>query len=118
MSLITLQGGLDAVSVPRLRLTLHSLLDQGRHLLLIDLQAVVRMDGPGLGLLVGALKRARQTNGGIALVCTRAPLLEIFRITGLTRVFPCYESVAAAREGLLTVLDATPRAGQTAEATP
>ena len=47
-------------------------------------------------MLVGALKRVRAHEGIAALVCTQERLLKIFRITGLAKVFPIYDSVEAA----------------------
>jgi anti-sigma B factor antagonist len=47
-------------------------------------------------VLVGALKRIRQHEGSMRLVCTQERILKIFRITGLTKVFPIHDDVAAA----------------------
>jgi anti-sigma B factor antagonist len=47
-------------------------------------------------VLVGALKRLRAANGTFGLVCSKEPLLKIFRITALDQVFPIYPSVEAA----------------------
>jgi anti-sigma B factor antagonist len=45
---------------------------------------------------LGGLKRVRAHDGWIDLVCTQGRILRIFRITGLSRVFSIYESVAEA----------------------
>jgi anti-sigma B factor antagonist len=45
---------------------------------------------------VGGLKRVRAHDGSLALVCTQERILKIFRITGLTKVFPIHGSVADA----------------------
>ena len=63
---------------------------------MIDLEGVDFLDSTGLGVLVGALKRVRSHEGTLALVCTQERLLKIFRITGLAKVFPIYDSVEAA----------------------
>jgi anti-sigma B factor antagonist len=47
-------------------------------------------------VLVGGLKRVRAHDGWIDLVCTQGRILRIFRITGLSRVFSIYETVAEA----------------------
>jgi anti-sigma B factor antagonist len=44
----------------------------------------------------------RAHDGSLDLVCTREPILKIFRITGLTEVFGIYQTVdqaIAARKG-------------------
>ncbi|MGO4750402.1 anti-sigma factor antagonist BldG, partial [Streptomyces sp. 2MCAF27] len=47
----------------------------------------------GLGVLVGGLKRVRAHEGSLRLVCNQERILKIFRITGLTKVFPIHTSV-------------------------
>jgi anti-sigma B factor antagonist len=49
-----------------------------------------------LGVLVGALKRLRAASGTFGLVCSKEPLLKIFRITALDQVFPIFPTVEAA----------------------
>ena len=44
-------------------------------------------------VLVGALKRVRPHDGWLDLVCTQERILNIFKITGLTKVFGIYQSV-------------------------
>jgi anti-sigma B factor antagonist len=42
------------------------------------------------------LKRVRNHDGSLQLVCTQEKILKIFRITGLTKVFPIHSSVGDA----------------------
>ena len=44
-------------------------------------------------VLVGGLKRVRSHDGSLHLVCTQEKILKVFRITGLTKVFPIHDSV-------------------------
>jgi hypothetical protein len=52
------------------------------------------IDSSGLGVLVSALRRARERDGVVRIVCTRDNILKIFRITGLDKVFPIYAEMA------------------------
>jgi len=45
---------------------------------------------------VGGLKRVRAHDGSLRLVCTQERILKIFRITGLTKVFPIHDTVEEA----------------------
>jgi anti-sigma B factor antagonist len=47
------------------------------------------------------LKRVKAHDGTLSLVCTQDKILKIFKITGLTKVFPIHDSVedAAAVDG-------------------
>ncbi len=63
--------------------------------MIVNLEGVDFLDSTGLGVLVGALKRVRAHEGSLRLVCTQERLLKIFRITGLAKVFPIYDTVEA-----------------------
>ncbi len=89
-------GEIDVYTAPKLRERLVSLINAGHHDLIVNLEGVDFLDSTGLGVLVGALKRVRAHDGSLVLVCTQERLLKIFRITGLAKVFPIYDSVEAA----------------------
>lgn len=93
---IEVAGEVDVYTAPRLREVLIDLVAAGRHQLIVDVERVEFLDSTGLGVLVGGLKRVRAHDGSLDVVCTHDRLLKIFRITGLTKVFGIYDSVAAA----------------------
>jgi len=95
-AVLAVSGEVDVATVPRLREQLHGLVAQGSNKIIVNLDGVDFLDSTGLGVLVGALKRVRAHEGSLLLVCTQERLLKIFRITGLAKVFPIYESVEAA----------------------
>jgi len=86
-------GEVDVYTAPKLRERLVSLINAGHHDLVVNLEGVDFLDSTGLGVLVGALKRVRAHEGSLVLVCTQERLLKIFRITGLAKVFPIYDTV-------------------------
>ena len=69
------------------------LVNAGHYNLIVDMESVDFLDSTGLGVLVGGLKRVRSHDGSLSIVCTQERLLKIFRITGLTKVFPIHETV-------------------------
>jgi anti-sigma B factor antagonist len=91
-SLIILSGEVDVYSAPKLRETIKDLVEQGKNNIVVDLGKVDFLDSTGLGVLVGGLKRVKQQDGELGLICNQEKILRIFRITGLTKVFPIYES--------------------------
>jgi len=93
---IAVGGEIDVYTAPKLRDGLVELVNTGHYHLVIDLESVDFLDSTGLGVLVGALKRVRSHQGSLSLVCTQERLLKIFRITGLAKVFPIFDSVEAA----------------------
>lgn len=99
-SVIAVFGEVDVASVPRLREQLHSLVAEGKNRIVVDLDGVGFLDSTGLGVLVGALKRARAHGGSLGLVCNQPQILKVFEVTRLTRVFDLYETVGDALEGV------------------
>lgn len=95
---VTLEGEVDVYTAPQLKDALVTLIGEGCTDLIIDLQNVGFIDSSGLGVLVSALRRARERDGAVRIVCTRENVLKIFRITGLDKVFPIFADAAEARE--------------------
>jgi anti-sigma B factor antagonist len=95
-TVIEVSGEIDVYTAPRLREKIISLVDAGKYHLIVDMEDVEFLDSTGLGVLVGGLKRVRSHDGGIDLVFTQVRILRIFRITGLSKVFDIYDSVADA----------------------
>ena len=69
------------------------LLDEEKSALVVDLERVTFMDSTGLGVLVSALKRVREMNGELRVVCTRRAILRVLEITGLDKVLSLYSSL-------------------------
>ena len=92
-TVVTVGGEIDVYTAPKLRDKITELVGEGHHDLVIDMEGVDFLDSTGLGVLVGGLKRVRAHEGSLRLVCTQERILKIFRITGLTKVFPIHASV-------------------------
>nr|WP_202513130.1 STAS domain-containing protein [Streptomyces sp. SID3343] len=95
-TIVEVGGEIDVYTAPKLREQLVELVNEGQFHLIVDMEAVDFLDSTGLGVLVGGLKRVRAHEGSLQLVCTQERILKIFRITGLTKVFPIHPSVAVA----------------------
>jgi len=83
-------------TAPKLRERLVETVDQGRFKIIVNLQGVSFMDSTGLGTLVGGLKRVKDHEGTLALVCSRRPVVRVLSIPGLNNVFPFHEPVEQA----------------------
>ena len=86
-AVVSASGEVDVASAPALRTRLDELLEAGAARMVIDLEDVDFIDSTGLGVLVGALRRARAANGDVRLVCTNPRILKVFEATGLHEVF-------------------------------
>lgn len=98
MCVIALSGEVDVYTAPQLKERLVESIDGGCVNILVDMESVGFIDSSGLGVLVGGLRRVKESGGVIRLVCTRDNILKIFRITGLDKVFPIFDTVEHASE--------------------
>ena len=92
-TVLSVHGEVDVYTAPKFRERLIELVTEGKHQIVVDLDGVDFLDSTGLGVLVGALKRVKAHDGTLSLVCTQDKILKIFKITGLTKVFPIHASL-------------------------
>ncbi|MGW3812890.1 anti-sigma factor antagonist BldG [Streptomyces sp. NPDC005046] len=95
-TVVEVGGEIDVYTAPKLREQLVELVNDGSFHLVVDMEGVDFLDSTGPGVLVGGLKRVRAHEGSLRLVCNQERILKIFRITGLTKVFPIHTSVEEA----------------------
>lgn len=93
---VSVSGEIDVATAPPLRDRLQALTASGRTTVVVDLLGVTFLDSTALGVLVGALKRCRESGGELPLVIAEPRILKVFEITGLTGVFSIHESVDGA----------------------
>ncbi|HEV3226643.1 MAG TPA: STAS domain-containing protein [Acidimicrobiales bacterium] len=98
-TVLAVSGEIDIATAPSLRERLHSLLAEDQHRLVIDLDDVGFLDSTALGVMVGALKRARTDGGEVRIVCTQPRVRKVFEITRLDTAFDLFDSVDEAVRG-------------------
>lgn len=92
-TVVAASGEIDVATAPELREQLTDLVEAGTTRLVVDLEDVDFIDSTGLGVLVGAVRRARGTDGDVRLVCTNSRILKVLEATGLHEVFTIGASV-------------------------
>ncbi len=92
-----LRGSLDLATAPTVRAALGDATDKGSHHLIVDLTQLEFLDSTGLGVLIGAHRRAAEHGGSLRLVARDGPILRLLNITGLIAVFAVYHSLDDAR---------------------
>lgn len=90
-SILRPQGDIDAYSVGQFREALSALAEVPR--LLIDLSQVPFMDSAGLGALIGGIRRNRDHDGEIVVVCDNMALTRLLHTTGFDRIVPVTETL-------------------------
>ena len=103
---ISLAGEVDLYTAPEFKQQLLEVIAQGAKNVVVDFSNTTFIDSTTLGVLVGGVKRLRENEGQLSIVCSDRNITKIFEITGLDRVFSIYgsrdEAVAAIDKGLPT----------------
>src|SRR3954454_12351208 len=96
VAVVGLSGEVDVYTSPRVKQEIVDLLNRGLTRIIVDTTKVEYLDSTGLGVLIGGLKRARERDGDLRLICDNPRILRIFEITGLTKIFDIDRSEADA----------------------
>ena len=89
-------GYVDFDVAPQLKRRIIQRIDAGDRLIVIDLSDVGFIDSTAIGVLVGALKRLRETGGMLAVVCADDNVRGIFEVVGLDNLIPLHNSLDSA----------------------
>jgi anti-sigma B factor antagonist len=95
-TVISPAGEVDVYTAPVLRQQLVELLNAEEQCLIVDFTRIDFIDSTGLGILVGALRRARTMGAAMSIAGQSASAKKLFAITGLDRVFEAFDTVDAA----------------------
>ncbi|NQU36995.1 MAG: STAS domain-containing protein [Actinobacteria bacterium] len=98
-SIVEVAGEVDVHTAPELDVAIFSLIAEGNFRVIVDLSGVEFLDSTGLGVLVKALKRVRETDGSLDVVASSDRITKVFRITGLDAVIGIHASVEDALVG-------------------
>ncbi len=92
MTLIDLEGEIDVYTAPDLKQQIINLLDSGVRHVIVNLTNVEYLDSTALGVLIGGLKRLRERDGTLDLICPNPRIKRIFEITGLDKIFDIFST--------------------------
>ena len=93
--IVNVSGDVDLASADQLKETLDEVLIGSPQHVIIDMTPVAFMDSTGLGVLVRALKRAREAGTRLDLVISHERVLKVLAITQLDTVLSIHPSVDA-----------------------
>lgn len=113
-TVVAVAGEVELHSAAQLRAALLEACAVEAPCVVVDLSGVNFMDSSGIGVIVGALKRARERGGNLSLVGLQPRVRRIFEITGLLGALPFYATVDEA----VAACDQTPASEQEANGRP
>jgi anti-sigma B factor antagonist len=102
-------GEVDLYSSPSLKSTLMAMAEGDTSLVIVDLGAATFIDSAGIGVPVGALRRAKESGDELRVVCNQNNIAKILRLTGLDRVLPIFDTVEHALQTEADVVGAPDR---------
>ncbi len=91
-AVVDIDGEIDVSTSPKVKEILNDLIDHDRTNLIVNMEKVRYIDSTGLVAFISALKRVRERNGKIIMICTNPHILKIFNITGLINVFEVFQT--------------------------
>ena len=86
VALLAIEGEVDVYTAPQLKQQIIALIDEVIRNVIVNLEAVEYLDSTALGVIIGALKRLREHDGTLDIVCGNGRIRRIFEITGLDSV--------------------------------
>jgi anti-anti-sigma factor len=97
---VALTGRLDAATSKGVEDHLLARIDGGARTLVLDLAGLDYISSVGLRVFVVAAKRLKAGGGSIVVCALKPSIQQVFEIAGFTKLFPAYDSRAAAISGL------------------
>jgi len=88
VTVVQIEGTLDAVTAPEFRTLVDELVAESRKDITLELSGLRLIDSSGVGVIVSLFKRVRANDGKVRIVGLRDQPRAIFRLLRLDRVFP------------------------------
>lgn len=93
VTILKVQGKLDAASSPELDKRLSSLVENGTRQIALDLSGLDYVSSAGLRVFLSAAKRLKQAHGKLALANLSAQVQQIFDIAGFESILPIFKTI-------------------------
>jgi anti-sigma B factor antagonist len=92
-TVLEVDGELDLLTAPRLRVQLAELVRRSDGDVVVDMRHVAFIDSTGLAAMLNALRRLTRARRRLVIVCDDGPVLRVLRMTRLERTFTVCESI-------------------------
>ncbi|WP_139413871.1 STAS domain-containing protein [Chlamydia abortus] len=89
---VSLEGALDAVSVPKTEAFLDKKVAEGKHKIVLNFQYVTYMSSAGIRLLFSLSKSLQACRGLLCICCISNLVADVIRIAGVDQLLPVCQS--------------------------
>lgn len=100
VEIVHIEGRLDAHTAPELEAVAQAVLDTGARKLLLDCQGMSYVSSMGLRVFMVAGKMLASREGVLAFASLNPQNSQIFEMTSLAKLFPCFADTDAALSAL------------------
>ena len=96
VDLVTVSGRVDSSNAPSLDSELKTVMNNGRHNIVLELSGVNYMSSAGLRAVVSALRECKRQGGDVRLANVSARVDEVLSLAGLNSIFQIFDDDTAA----------------------
>ncbi|QVE49386.1 STAS domain-containing protein [Chlamydia crocodili] len=89
---VSLEGALDAVSVPKAEAFLDKKVQEGKHKMVLNFQQVTYMSSAGIRLLFSLSRLLQSRQGLLCICCVQDVVADVIRIAGVDQLLPVCQS--------------------------
>ncbi len=93
VTVITLNGSIDAITAPAITEYISALIAKGQIKLIADLSGVDYTSSAGLRVLLGAVKETRAQSGDLRLAAVQPDVLKVLNLSGFTNILKIFADV-------------------------
>ncbi len=98
MSILTLDGYLDAHTAPRFEKSIEEEFNAGRLRLIVDCAGLTYISSAGLGVFMSFVEEIREAGGDIKICGLTPKVLQVFDILGFPALFDIVDDLSAAHK--------------------
>ncbi len=84
---VSVEGFLDAHTVPEMEKIIHNLIQEGQYRIIVDFSALSYISSAGLGVFMSVIGDVKNNNGDIILMKMPPKIYKVFDLLGFTEIF-------------------------------
>jgi anti-sigma B factor antagonist len=93
---VTVQGFLDAHTVPEMEKVIQDLIHDGKYKIIVDFKELSYISSAGLGVFMSVIGDVKSNDGDIVLMQMPPKIYKVFDLLGFTEIFTIVETEDAA----------------------
>jgi anti-sigma B factor antagonist len=93
---VTVQGFLDAHTVPEMEKIIQNLIHDGKYKIIVDFKDLSYISSAGLGVFMSVIGDVKGNNGDIVLMDMPPKIYKVFDLLGFTEIFTIVDNEDAA----------------------